>query len=605
MPDNTKNNITVLEISYEVCNKVGGIYTVITSKIARMMENIQNYIAVGPYYEKHASLEFEQEKPPLEFQKAFNALHKKYGINCYYGKWLIEKQKLIKIRPVTILIDPAGFRASINRIKDRLWKFARVDSLNATPHYDEPLPFAYATGLLVEELLRSGAIGDKIVAHFHEWLTGAGLLYLKARKVPVETVFTTHSTALGRTISGTGKEDIYNLVNKGLSDKRTVSDDKAREYNAIDRHTMERASAQHADIFTTVSDIAGRECEFILGRKPDIVLPNGLDMAKFPAMEELSGLHLNHRNHIRKFVTACLSPYHTINAEETLFFFMSGRFEFHNKGIDLFIDALGRLNKRLKQAKSNKTVIAFIWIPCHTKNRRSDIMDSLALFEDIEEAIRKESKNLEERILNAFAQRKSVRGSNIIDENFVHEMKKASLQIRKEGNPPISPFEVDPNEITQALERNTLLNHPGDRVKVIYYPTYLSSTDGILGISYYNAIMGCHVGIFPSYYEPWGYTPLEAAALGCQSITTDLAGYGRFIKPKLGRDDYSIMVVPREGKGYEESVACLEDLLFRIYSMTKRQRGQFKIKAKQLSMLADWKNLIKNYLKAYDMALAR
>ena len=164
---------------------------------------------------------------------------------------------------------------------------------------------------------------------------------------------------------------------------------------------------------------------------------------------------------------------------------------------------------------------------------------------------------------------------------------------------------MDPNEIIHGLERNGLMNNPSDKVKIIYYPTYLTSTDGILGLNYYDAMIGCHVGIFPSYYESWGYTPLEAAALGCQSITSDLAGYGRFIRPNLGKDDYSIMVIPREGKSYQKSAEHLEELLFKIYCMDKGQRGLFKIRAKQLSKLADWGNLIKNYLKAYDMALAK
>jgi glycogen(starch) synthase len=606
MTGSQKKQITVLEISYEVCNKVGGIYTVITSKIARMMENIQNYIAVGPYYEKPASLEFEKEKPPLKFQKAFNALYKKYGINCYYGRWLIQSQQLLSERPLTILIDPAGYRSSLNKIKADLWEFAGVDSMGATHHYDEPLPFSRATGLLLQELIRSRAVSGKVVAHFHEWLTGAGLLYVKASKVPCRTVFITHSTALGRTIAGSGKEDIYSLIREGLRRKQTVSDDKAREYGAIDRHTMERAACQKADVFTTVSDIVGTECEFILGRKPDIILHNGLDMSKFPVMEDISDLHIKYRNEIRKFVSAYFSPYYPIDVSNTIFYFISGRFEFHNKGVDLLLESAGRLNKRLKRLKTKKNIVLFIWVPCNIKGRHSGIMDNLALFEDLEEAAREESRRIAERIMNSFSQRKKIEQSSIIDQGFLHELKKAELSLKRESDrPPSSPFILDQNQVTESLESNNLLNSKDDKVKVIYYPTYLSSTDGMLGQNYYDAMMGCHVGIFPSQYESWGYTPLEAAALGCQSITTDLTGYGRFMKPKLGKGDYSIMVVPREKKSYQESVAYLEDLLFRIYNMSKRQRVQFKIGAKQLSKLADWSSLIRSYLKAYDLALSK
>lgn len=600
-----RSNITAIEVSYEVCNKAGGIYTVITSKMSRMLDLVKSYMAVGPYYEKQASMEFEQEKPPLKFQKAFNTLHRKYGINCYYGSWLVRGHKLLKERPLTILIDPAGYSASLNKIKKDLWDFAGVDSIRASWFYDEPLPWSRATGFLIEELLRSGAVGGRVVAHFHEWLSGAGLLYLKEKRIPVKTVFTTHATMMGRSIAGTGREDIYSLIKSGLAEGKTMPDDKAREYQLMDKHTLERASARHADIFTTVSDPLGVECEFILGRKPDLTLYNGLDMKNFPPMEELSNMHITYRDKIRNFIKAFFSPYYPIDSGNTLFFFISGRFEFHNKGIDLFLDALGRLNRRLAEAKSKKTVVAFIWVPCHVKGRRPEVMENLALFSDLEEAAEREANRISERILDEFTQRRPIRHSRIIDESFTHELKRIGLQFQKKGNPPISPFETEPNEITHALERNGLMNGPGDRVKVIYYPTYLSSTDGILGMSYYNAIAGCHVGIFPSYYEPWGYTPLEAAALGCQSVTTDLAGYGRFIKHKVGKDDHSIMVLPREGKPYERSAALLEEALFRICSMTKRQRGQFKIRAKQLSLLDDWGILIRNYLSAYEMALSK
>ncbi len=600
-----KKDITVIEVSYEVCNKVGGIHTVITSKIARMMDNIQNYIAIGPYYEKPASIVFEKEKPPVLFQKAFNSLNKKHGINCFYGRWSIQEQRMLKKKPVAILIDPGDFRSQTDEIKREMWEFARVDSTTNDWWYNEPLPWSYACGLLIEELIREGAIRGKVAAHFHEFLTGAGLLYLKKNRVPVRTVFTTHATMLGRSIAGTGREDIHSMISDGLSRKETMPDDKAREYHVLSKHSMERASAVNADIFTTVSDVTGRECEFILGRKPEIILYNGLDMAKFPDMEDLSHLHISFRDHMRKFLTAYFSPYYPINTENTLFYFISGRFEFHNKGLDVFIDALGKLNRRLKNMNSKKTVIVFVWVPCNVKGRDPDVMDNLALFEDLDESISKESRRISKRIMDSFAQRKSIKNMKIVDEAFLHELKKAALKIRRKGYPPMTPFSVDPNDITKSLESSDLLNRKEDMVKIVYYPTYLSSTDGIMGLNYYDAMIGSHVGVFPSYYESWGYTPLEAAALGCQSITTDLAGYGKFISPSLGKSEFGVMVIPRENKSYQESVDYLENLLYRIYSMSKSERGQSKIRAKQLSMLADWSNLIKNYLKAYEMALSR
>jgi phosphorylase/glycogen(starch) synthase len=245
MGETQKKQITVFEVSYEICNKYGGIYTVVTSKMARMMESIQNYIAIGPYYEKNAMLEFMEEKAAANFKKAFSNLNRKYGIKCRMGKWTIRGQRILEVTPQTILIDPAGYRKRINDIKSELWEFAGVDSLNSDWWYDEPLPFAKASGLLIEELVKTKAVEGKVVAHFHEFLTGAGLLHLKKNKSPVKTVFTAHGTMLGRAIAGTGKEDIHSMIKNGIAEKRVLPDDKAREYNVLAKHTLERASAQN------------------------------------------------------------------------------------------------------------------------------------------------------------------------------------------------------------------------------------------------------------------------------------------------------------------------------------------------------------------------
>ena len=600
MPESGKKDITLFEVSYEVCNKVGGIYTVITSKLDRVLEQVDNYFAIGPYYEKKAAVAFEHEKPPAKISRAFRNLNKKYGINCYYGKWITKGKE-----PATILIDPAGFRDQLNDIKAKLWEFAKVDSMSDDQWYDEPLPWAYSAGMVIDELIKQGAVKGKVVAHFHEYLSGAGLLYLKSHKTPVGTVFTTHATMLGRSIAGTGKEDIHAMIRDGLAKKQTIPDDKAREYSAVSKHSMEKATARLTDVFTSVSNVTGRECEFILGRKPDVLLYNGLDTAKFPPMEELSNQHIQYRDHIRRFLSAYFSPYYPIDADDTLLFFISGRFEYRNKGIDMFMDALGRLNQKLRKEKSTKTVVAFFWVPCDTKGRRHDVMDNLALFDDLRESVEKESRKVGSRIMDAFAERKPLNSTALIDKGFLQLLKRTGLSFRREGNAPVSPFVMEENDITRGMERNGLNNSKVDHVKVIYYPTYLSSTDGILGLDYFNAMKACHVGIFPSYYEPWGYTPLEAAAQGCQSITTDLAGYGKYMKPRLPKNDYSLMVIPRENKGYEESLAYLEDLLYKIYKMSKGERGMFKMKAKQLAKLADWKELISNYMKAYDLALKK
>ena len=597
----SSDRASVIEVSYEVANKVGGIYTVLASKAEHMVRNIKDYYAIGPYYEKKAAVEFEESRPPQRMKKCFDGLKKKHGIKCRFGRWLVDK------KPRCILIEPGRLREKVNDIKAKMWEDFKVDSLHSDWWYDEPLPWSWATGIVIEGLRKERVFRGRVIAHFHEWLTGPGLLYLKSQNSPVRTVFTTHATVLGRTIAEVEREDLYDILRECESSGRPLDDKKAYEYNCQSKHLLEKATAHNTDVFTTVSETMSPECEYVLGRRPDVVLPNGLNMDRFPLMEDLSNLHIQYREWIRRFLMSYFSPYYEIDVKNTLLFFISGRFEFHNKGIDVFIDALGRLNKRLKESKSaKKTVVAFIWVPHETKERKRTVMENLALFERVESVVEKEGKEIEERIIDAFAKGEMPTKARVFDKKFLDDLKRMELELKSKHDeiPPITPFDLySENAITEALKRNGLANRKDDRVKVIYYPAYLSPTDGLLGMNYYDAIIGCHMGVFPSYYEPWGYTPLETAALGLQSVTTDLSGFGKFIEPRLRRGEMSIMVLKRKNRKYEECVNELEGILYRVYRMTKKSRGANKIRAKQLSLLADWKLLVKNYLRAYDMAL--
>ena len=597
-----KLDITLLEVSFEFANKIGGIYTVIASKVSRTMKSVSQYCAIGPYIESNAQAEFEPGNPPEKMKRVFDSIHRKHGITCYYGRWVVGD------KPETILVDPAGFRGKTNSIKKELWHEHRIDSLHSDAWFNDPLIWSRAAGIVIDELVKAGVFRKKVIAHFHEWLSGAGLLYLKSRKTPVKTVFTTHSTVFGRTVAETGREDLYGMIEQGIKSNKTLPDSKAAEYGVQAKHSMEKASALNSDVFTTVSETVARECTFILGRKPDLILPNGLDMAKFPLMEDLSDMHINYRNHIRLFVMSYFSPYYEIDAEDTLFYFISGRYEIRNKGIDVFIDALGSLNERLKKLKTSKQVVAFIWVPAYVKDRKPTVMEHLALFETMEGMVEKESKKIEGRIISMFAEGKMPTKSGVFDKDFLYDMKKMELQFKKNRgkNPPLTPFELeDNNAVIKMLEKRGLLNRKEDKVKVIYYPAYLSRVDGLLSMNYYDAIIGCHLGVFPSYYESWGYTPLETAALGLSSVTTDLAGFGRFIKGQLNEGDMSISILHRDGKSNEDVVRELEDVMLRMYRSTKKERIQWKARAKQLSTLGDWSFLIKNYIKAYELALKK
>ena len=272
------------EVSWEICNKVGGIYTVIKSKVAQMMKQYKRLYMVGPYVAKKAAAEFQQMPPPDNLKVIFEEL-KKEGIECYFGQWIV------KGKPSTILIDFSKFMQHKDGIKSHLWDKFKIDSLSAGGDYDEPLVWSWAVGKLLEKISSSWGC-PQMVGQFHEWLSGSALIYLKDKGLPVATVFTTHATILGRTLAGS-ERPLYDILDK------IDPDQEAKNYGVAAKHGVEKVSAQQADVFTTVSAITGLEAEYILGRKPDHLLPNGLDFDKLPDLEEIPTKHAVYKNKIK------------------------------------------------------------------------------------------------------------------------------------------------------------------------------------------------------------------------------------------------------------------------------------------------------------------
>ncbi len=600
-----KRDIAVIEVSYEAANKVGGIYTVLVSKSQRMMQNFSEYLAIGFYNPEQAIVRFEQDKEfAKRMQKITGPLEKRFGFKIHCGKWLVKGQK-----PNCILIDPASYKNAANDVKRELWDNFGIDSLNSDDWFNEPVVWAKAAGLLIEEIIRQKIFKEKIAVHCHEWLAGTALLHLKNKKIDCGTVFTTHATTLGRSIAESDA-DLVKMIDDGLKQKKCAVNEIVYQYNVQAKHMLEKACAEQADVFTTVSEITAREAQWVLCKKPDILTPNGLDLAEFPLMEDLSDEHIHVRNQIRKFVLDYFVPYYDLDVKDTLFYFISGRHEFHNKGIDVFIDALGKLNRQLKAKKhETKTIVAFIFIPNGGVNRNVEMIKNLSRFQRIEDLVDDELPNIKERVFTSISEGKMPDQSCVLGEEFLFDLKKLLAKIRytKGQNAPISPFDLQgENDITRALQRNGLFNSKEDKVKVIYYPDYLSSADGLLGLNYYGAIIGSHLGVFPSYYEPWGYTPLETAAYGVMAITTDLAGFGQFIKKEMQKTDKKgIFVLDREGKTKGETSDALCKIMMEIYKTGKKERIEYKMGAKELSFSADWSQLIENYAKAYELALKK
>jgi glycogen(starch) synthase len=440
-----------------------------------------------------------------------------------------------------------------------------------------------------------------MVAHFHEWLSGGALLYLRKQNSDIKTVFTTHATMLGRTLAGTGFDLYHQLGNFDPLQK-------AREYNVLAKHTMECACANSADIFTTVSEITSIESEKLLGRKADVLVLNGIDLAKFPTIEETSIKHVTCKNIIREFLTYHFFPYYTFELEHNLIFFFASRYEFHNKGMDILIRALGILNEKLKKEDTPRTVSVFFWVPMKTYGVKVELLENKNYYRHIKSLVDLKSNQILQQIVNDFIARTMSVDESFFEKEFMKEVKANVLSFQRTGNPSILTHNIadeHKDSIVQGLRSVGLDNKPDDKVKAIVYPVYLNGNDGLLDLPAYDAMAGCHFGIFPSYYESWGSTPLEAAAMGIASVTSDLAGFGRFIQNKLIKDHSGIYVLGRFGRPNDESVEELAEIMYKYCMLDHAERVQNKINAKYLSNLADWKHFVKFYIVAHNRALEK
>ncbi|MBI2176549.1 hypothetical protein HYU40_04375 [Candidatus Woesearchaeota archaeon] len=584
------------EVSWEVCNKVGGIYTVLSSKAATMKSQYDSgYIAVGPYFASRVSGEFNEKIPPDLLNAVFEKL-KADGIICHYGNWLVEGE------PDAVLIDFANFTARKNEIKRELWDNYRIDSLNTQYFdYDEPVIWAYAAGKLVEAFAAMQQ-SSKVVAHFHEWLAAAGLLYLHSRKANVATVFTTHATTLGRTITNANM-DIYSLF--GSVDPGH----EAYKLGVYTKHQTEVAAAANADVFSTVSDITAAEAEHFLKKAPQVILHNGLNMGHFPTFEEASVRHRQLKRKVNEFTSYYFFPYYTFDLEETLYYFLSARYEFHNKGIDVFIRALGLLNQALKAEKSKRTIVAFLWVPANIRGIKRELIENRTQFQDVRDTIIDDLEFVKEHLINSVISQKKITDVDLLSSETVFELKRKVLKFRKAGSPPLCThdlYDEDRDTILNACRAAGLSNSAEDRVKVVFYPIYLTGADGLLDLNYYESMQGCHLGVFPSFYEPWGYTPLEAAALGVSSVTTDLSGFGKYIEPHSAQKKFpGVFIVKRSGIADDDFVKSLATVLTTFAHYTNEERIKNKIEAKHVSSLADWKFMIRQYMTAHQVAASR
>jgi glycogen(starch) synthase len=585
------------EVSWEVCNKVGGIFTVVSSKAARMMDYYNgNYCLVGPYFPEKAYGIFEEDVPPEEMHEMCEKLRQE-GIVCHFGKWLI------KGNPNAVLIEFTGFTKNTNDVKKQLWDDHQIDSLNTQYFdFDEPIVWATAVGKVlagIAEVYKD----KKIVAQFHEWLAGAGILHLKKNNVKIATVFTTHATMLGRTLAS-ADVDLYNLLDQ------LNPEEEAKNRGITPKYQMEKQCAANAEVFTTVSEITGIEAEKLLGTKPGVILDNGLDMGKFPTFEQTSIKHHNFKIRIKDFILYYFFPFYSFDLDNTLIYFICGRYEFHDKGIDIFIKALANLNNRLKEENSERTIVAFFWVPGPIKGIKPELLENKAHYDDVKDTIQDEIDDVKHRITHSLISGKKLSDENLLSEDARENLKRKVLRLkRKNGNPPLSThdlYEENKDPIINSFREVGLDNSEEQKVKVIFYPIYLTGADGLLDTSYYESMLGAHLGVFPSFYEPWGYTPLEGAALGVPSVTTDLSGFGKYIQGKKFGDKYpGVFVLKRFGKNDDEVTGELTETMYNFCRLSAHDRIENKMSARNIAETADWEIFAENYITAHNLALKK
>ncbi|MFB6291882.1 MAG: glycogen/starch synthase [Candidatus Nanohaloarchaea archaeon] len=580
-PDN------LIEVSFEVANKVGGIHQVLKSKAGRMKDFYgENYVTIGFYDEENAADEFVPRECP-EYAEALEGLEKR-GIKTKCGVWRVPGS------PRCILIDPSGLKKDIDEIKEGMYQEYGVNSLNAGEDFDEPVKWSYAAGKVVDKLIDKFE-GESVV-HLHEWLSGPAIF-----EVDAPTVFTTHATVLGRTLSSSDF-DLHGAVQDG-----EVDDKLASEYGVEAKHQLEKTAARESDVFTTVSKTTAKEAEAVLDRKPDVVLPNGFNVEEFPSLEELSYQHKKKKEELKEFLQAYFEPYYDIGLEnDPRIMFISGRYEFHNKGLDIFIDALAELNEQ-----EGDDFFVFIFVPSDTSGVKSEVLENMSLYQELEDYVDSVMPQIRMNLLNSLTsdEEPGEQMKELVDETSgeVNSLMR-SFHSKKNDNPPLCAFDLNyyPDEILDRLYENGLRNREEDRVKVVFYPAYLSMGDKLLSMSYQDAIVACSAGIFPSYYEPWGYTPVETAANGALSITTDMAGFGQFLLEKTEPGDRKgIKVLEREGVPDEEAAEDLADMLEDIVSYSRTEITERKHNARRLAQLTSWRKLGRNYRKAHNKAIEK
>lgn len=547
----------IFESSWEVCNKVGGIYTVLSTRAKTLQDAMPDHVVfIGPDFWKGKENPMFKESTRMwaPWVKAAN----REGISVRVGRWNIPGN------PCVILVDFNPYFVARDRIYAEAWASYGVDSLHAYGDYDEASMFSYAAGRVVESYYNFylSSKGERVIYQAHEWMTGLGALYVRKHVPAIGTIFTTHATSIGRSIAGNNKP-LYDYLYAYNGNQM------AYELNMEAKHSVERQTAHNVDCFTTVSDVTAKECEELLDRPCDVVLMNGFENDFVPSGSAFTSRRKKARQALLRVANALTGITYP---EDTIILATSGRYEFKNKGIDVFLEALHRLDW---QEQLKRQVVAFIEVPAWVAGPRADLQQRLAT-------------------------------------NTVYDTALPMPFLTHNLN------DVQNDKVLNSLRWFNKSNRPEERVKVIFVPCYLDGHDGIFNMSYYDVLIGNDLSVYPSYYEPWGYTPLESVAFHVPCITTSLSGFGMWanqVKAKAkgaeNSDDAAstladgVEVIHRTDYNYAEVADGIVRAVLQYASWDKKQVDQARHNAASIAQQALWKNFIRYYYDAYDIALQK
>lgn len=493
----------IFETSWEVCNRVGGIYAVLSTRAASMQaEHPDNVFFFGPDFGDHSDIYFKEDKKLLKEWKMDNG---QWKIPVRVGRWQVPGN------PIAVLLKFDALWPQKNEIYGWAWEKFQVQSHAAYGDYDESCLFGYAAGMVMESMYRylinqknqRNQKAPKVCAHANEWQTAFSIFYLQDHCPEIATLFTTHATGIGRSIAGNGKPlyDCFEAFN---------GDQMAAELNMVSKHSVEKQAAHHADCFTTVSNITARECKQLLDKEVDIVTPNGFEPTYVPKGKAFDEKRAAAREALHRVAGEVLGG---VVPQNALLVGISGRLEWKNKGVDVFASALDKLAQKIYHSdQPEREVVAFVMIP----------------------------------YLDRAPARKG-------------------------------------------------------KVSAVFVPYYLNGHDPMFQMTYYDLLIGLDVTVFPSYYEPWGYTPLESCAFHVPTVTTSLAGFGNWAAQQ--KDQFGVVVIERNDSNFDEVAENIADALLRFDRLSKEEKALARKEAAAVAKKADWKHFFQYYRQAYDIAL--